>query len=640
MQLKKGHLLILILNVIILLSTNSFAQDRFSIIESQLKELSKKTPGLLENVEISVTNASLPEFLKTIATTHNLNLNVDVGIDAKVSNSFSNVSVIDVLIFVCRNYSLDVNYTGTIISFSKYSAPVKEDAPKPVVQKVIKVSYDTKNDLLNMDIKDDTLYAVAKEISKATGKNLVVSPELNSKLVSAYVQNLSFAKGILNLAYGNDLKITLNDDGIFLIEKKDKEVNTQVAGNRPKTGKSEKKSSTVDGLTFQLNEDSTITVKAENVAIEEILDHSFTKLNYNYFLFSEIKGSSNMNVANVSFDDFLKLLFNATDFTYKKVENIYLLGDRTIEGLRQTKLFQLRYRTAEKLVDVIPAELKKNVDVKAFPELNSIILSGSQPKIEEMELFLMEIDKVVPVVLIEVLIVDIQNTRTVSTGIEAGLGNNPSTTSGKIFPSIDLSLNSSSINNLITGINGWGVVNLGKVTPNFYLNIKALEQQGYLKLRSTPKLATLNGHEAKLSIGRTEYYLESSTTIVGSVTTGTQTAVSYKPISADLAITINPMVSGDEQITLNIGVKQSNFTTRISPTAPPGTITRDFQSLVRVKNEEMVILGGLEENTSSDVGSGVPLLSRIPILKWFFSSRTKAKNKNKLTIFIKPTVVY
>lgn len=640
MQLKKGHLLILILNVIILLSTNSFAQDRFSIIESQLKELSKKTPGLLENVEISVTNASLPEFLKTIATTHNLNLNVDVGIDAKVSNSFSNVSVIDVLIFVCRNYSLDVNYTGTIISFSKYSAPVKEDAPKPVVQKVIKVSYDAKNDLLNMDIKDDTLYAVAKEISKATGKNLVVSPELNSKLVSAYVQNLSFAKGILNLAYGNDLKITLNDDGIFLIEKKDKEVNTQVAGNRPKTGKSEKKSSTVDGLTFQLHEDSTITVKAENVAIEEILDHSFTKLNYNYFLFSEIKGSSNMNVANVSFDDFLKLLFNATDFTYKKVENIYLLGDRTIEGLRQTKLFQLRYRTAEKLVDVIPAELKKNVDVKAFPELNSIILSGSQPKIEEMELFLMEIDKVVPVVLIEVLIVDIQNTRTVSTGIEAGLGNNPSTTSGKIFPSIDLSLNSSSINNLITGINGWGVVNLGKVTPNFYLNIKALEQQGYLKLRSTPKLATLNGHEAKLSIGRTEYYLESSTTIVGSVTTGTQTAVSYKPISADLAITINPMVSGDEQITLNIGVKQSNFTTRISPTAPPGTITRDFQSLVRVKNEEMVILGGLEENTSSDVGSGVPLLSRIPILKWFFSSRTKAKNKNKLTIFIKPTVVY
>lgn len=640
MQLKKGHLLILILNVIILLSTNSFAQDRFSIIESQLKELSKKTPGLLENVEISVTNASLPEFLKTIAATHNLNLNVDVGIDAKVSNSFSNVSVIDVLIFVCRNYSLDVNYTGTIISFSKYSAPVKEDAPKPVVQKVIKVSYDAKNDLLNMDIKDDTLYAVAKEISKATGKNLVVSPELNSKLVSAYVQNLSFAKGILNLAYGNDLKITLNDDGIFLIEKKDKEVNTQSAGNRPKTGKSEKKSSTVDGLTFQLHEDSTITVKAENVAIEEILDHSFTKLNYNYFLFSEIKGSSNMNVANVSFDDFLKLLFNATDFTYKKVENIYLLGDRTIEGLRQTKLFQLRYRTAEKLVDVIPAELKKNVDVKAFPELNSIILSGSQPKIEEMELFLMEIDKVVPVVLIEVLIVDIQNTRTVSTGIEAGLGNNPSTTSGKIFPSIDLSLNSSSINNLITGINGWGVVNLGKVTPNFYLNIKALEQQGYLKLRSTPKLATLNGHEAKLSIGRTEYYLESSTTIVGSVTTGTQTAVSYKPISADLAITINPMVSGDEQITLNIGVKQSNFTTRISPTAPPGTITRDFQSLVRVKNEEMVILGGLEENTSSDVGSGVPLLSRIPILKWFFSSRTKAKNKNKLTIFIKPTVVY
>src|SRR6185436_14496622 len=125
---------------------------------------------------------------------------------------------------------------------------------------------------------------------------------------------------------------------------------------------------------------------------------------------------------------------------------------------------------------------------------------------------------------------------------------------------------SSSINNLINGINGLGIVNLGKVTPNFYLKLKALEQQGVLKLKSTPKLATLNGHEAKLSIGRTEYYLEIQSSVVGIQTPFPVQSQQYKSVSADLSLTINPIVSGDEQITLDIMVKQSNFTERISQT--------------------------------------------------------------------------
>ena len=54
----------------------------------------------------------------------------------------------------------------------------------------------------------------------------------------------------------------------------------------------------------------------------------------------------------------------------------------------------------------------------------------------------------------------------------------------------------------------------------------------------------------------------------------------------------------------------------------------------------MILLGGLEELKKEDSGTGVPLLSRIPLIKWFFSSRKKGKNTSKLHIFIKPTVVY
>ncbi len=614
----------------------SYGQDRFTEIDSKLKELSKTSPGLLDNVEISVNNASIQDFIRGIATAHDLNVNVDITINAKISNAFSNVSVTDVFIFICKGYDLDINFVGPIMSFVKYvPPPVQVPKAEP---KHINVTYDANSDLLNMDLKDDTLFQVSKEITKVTGKNVIVMPDLYNKVVNGFIQNMSFGGAMLSFAYANDLKITPTNDSVFLIEKKDKE---ETLSLKTKTEKNANKSfSEIKGLNITIQQDSLISVDANNIPISDILNGVCFQLKQNYFLFSEIKGTSSMHVVNSTFDDFLKYLLNATDYTFKRIDSIYLFGDRNIEGLRKTKLIQLRYRTAEKIVDIIPAELKKGIDIKAFPDLNSIILSGSEPKIQEIDDFLRDIDRVVPVVVIEVLIVDVRNTRTVSTGIQAGLGEKPGQTQGTIYPGVDMSLSSSSLNNLISGINGWGVVNLGKVTPNFYLNIKALEEQGYLKLRSTPKLATLNGHEAKLSIGRTEYYQETSTTIVGSVTTGTQTAISYKPVNADLAVTINPMVSGDEQITLEIGVKQSNFTERISPTAPPGTITRDFQSMIRVKNEEMIILGGLEENTANDSGSGIPLLSRIPIIKWLFSSRTKTKGMNKLTIFIKPTVVY
>jgi type IV pilus assembly protein PilQ len=295
-------------------------------------------------------------------------------------------------------------------------------------------------------------------------------------------------------------------------------------------------------------------------------------------------------------------------------------------------------------LEFIPAELKKGVDIKSFPDLNGLIVSGSQPRINELEAFVRQIDLVVPLVHIEVIIADVRKSNTISTGISAGIGTKPApATQGGLVPQVDLSLNATAINNLLSGINGFGVVNLGSVTPNFYLTIKALEEQGALKIRSTPQIATLNGHEAKLKVGSTVYYLEVQNNLINTNnnnnTNITQTQ-QYKSLDADLSITINPQVSGDEQITMSIGVTQSSFTERISETAPPGKLNRDFQSLVRVKNGEMIMLGGLEENSNSNSGKGLPLISRIPVLKWIFGNRTKSKTENKLTIFIKPTIIY
>ena len=167
-----------------------------------------------------------------------------------------------------------------------------------------------------------------------------------------------------------------------------------------------------------------------------------------------------------------------------------------------------------------------------------------------------------------------------------------------------------------------------------------MEQDGIIDLKSTPQLATLNGHKAKMSIGDTEYYQEQQNNIFGAVTTQSQVITTYKPVEAELAVSIRPIVDASDEVTLEIKVEQSSFTARISQYAPPGKVSRKFESLIRVKDQDMILLGGLEENDHKDTRSGLPLLSRIPILNWIFASREKSTTKAKLNIFIKPTIIH
>lgn len=618
------------------------SQDRFAILEQKLIEVGKSSPGLNEKVDLSINGATIQEYIRLIGVNNNLNVTVDPSIDVKIANNFSKVSAQEVFMFLCKNYNLDINFVGPIMSFVKYVAPVSPI--KVAVAKKLNVDYEPTASLLSFDFQNDTLSSAAKEITKLSGKNIIFSPDLAGKLVSGFVQNSPLNSALEKLAFANDMKISVTPDNFYIFEKKvpilDAKNNTNSNGTNTSnfglTNPNTKNTNVVvkDGL---------ISIDAQNILISDLVNSVSKELNKEFFLFNELKGNTTLKLIEATYDDFLKLLFNGTDFTFKKEGEIYLFGDRNLEGLRQSKLITLKNRTIEKVLEFIPAELKKGVDIKTFVDLNGLIVSGSQPRINELEAFLRQIDLVVPLIHIEVIIADVRKSNTISTGISAGLGTKPAAaTSGGLVPQVDLALNAATINNLLSGISGLGIINLGSVTPNFYLTIKALEEQGALKIRSTPQIATLNGHEAKLKVGSTVYYLEVQNNVLNSGNSNPTVTQSqqYKSLDADLSITINPQVSGDEQITMSIGVTQSSFTERISSTAPPGKLNRDFQSLVRVKNGEMIMLGGLEENSNNSTGRGLPLISRIPVLKWIFGTRTKSKSENKLTIFIKPTIIY
>lgn len=608
-----------------------------------LDSLAKTYPGLEQQVEFSISGASIKEFLRAVASNHELNVSIANNVEGKVTNNFSNAYVKDVFAFICKEYDLRINFLGSIMSFYKVEKP-KEKPKKVQVVRRNRITFNDQTGFLSMDLKRDTLDAVVEEITKKSMSNVIIDPALKGRMVSIYVKNRPFEQALDMLALANGMAIEKSSSNFYMFKQAaPKEQPATIAQRNNKRNKQKQtEEEDTDDLVIEILPDNRLNVKANNIDIKEILDKVSKKSLNNYFLYDKPEGKASIYIQNAAYHEFLDYLLSGTKLTYKIEDGVYLVGERTDELLRTTKLVKMENRTIESVVEFIPGELKKGVEIKELTELNGLILSGSRPVIREIEQFLLQVDQVVPVVKIEVMIVDYTKNHTIDAGINVKLGGDkvPTSTTGSFGEGFQAEMTSKSINELISGFNGFGWVSLGKVTPNFYMSVKALEANGNLKVRSTPMLATLNGHEANLTIGNTEYYLETQNSLVGNQSPISQTTQVYKSVQADLSVAIKPFVSSDEQITLEVEVTQSDFTAKISNTAPPGKVSRNFKSVIRVKNEEMILLGGLEEKKSNDSGQGLPFLSRVPVLKWIFGNRNKTNSKSKLHIFIKPVVIY
>lgn len=617
-------LIFISINHVILYAQQPNNQSNSLILET----LSDDIIQLNKKVTFSISNIELYQFLRALGVNNKLNLDIDQTLSNQIAVNFTDVAIKDLLIYLGDQYDLDFLVTGNIITIKKHFTP--PPIPPPIMPKNPTVSYNKSSKLLSFDLQNDTLWSVLKKVTNITNYNIFTESSLRNTLISGYAKDLRVADAISELAKMNNLSFKLKDTATIYLQKKERE---DVQQNfKPHS----------QGHNIITNKlDSILSINVIDVPIVNILNTVSDELGINYFLLTEIKGNINIQLENIDFNTFLELLLKSTPYSYKKVNDIYLIGEKKEDEIRDAQVYVMKHRTVSNIAEKLPSNLKKNVEVITSEDLNSLIITGPQPAVKDLIYFLEQIDKVIPVINIELIILDIRRSHTVSTGIMAGIDNDISKSSyASVFPDMDITLSANTINNIINGINGSGLVNLGKVTPGFYVSLKASEDNGNLRIRSTPRLATLNGKEASMTIGETRYYIEQTTNVITTQSTTTVTGINYKELQANFGITIKPIVSGDEQITLDIAVEQSTFTEQATKNGPYGRLTRSFQSSVRVRNNDLILLGGLEEKNRSDAGKGFPILSRIPIIKWLFSSRSLSNKKSKLVILIHPTVFY
>lgn len=611
---------------------------RISELEQRLDAYAMSYPKIKsKKVDVDV-NTTLDDFAIAVTRESKVSMTIHPDVKGSINISLSQAPIKDILLHLCKLYSLTLDFSGSIISLQPYKAPKKKVPPK-----VPGVKYTAFSDRLELNLKRDTLDMVLGEISRQSGKNVIASSDVSEKMVGGFIGSSKFSDALTQLAVRNDLELEKDERGFWVFRKK------EVAATQPKNnkGKNNSKGATISSgyvkVTTKrdtLNNDL-ISIESDDGQLSEIIRDVSNRTGIDYYLYTDMKETVSIRIKDASYEGFLDKILQGTKYQYHNDRGVYMIGDTQEDNLLEARVIQLQHRSVNEILKSLPDDLaKKDVKIKEFKDLNALLVSGSSLQIGKLEEFVNEIDRPVPVVAIELLIVDVNRTRNTRAGVDAGVGPAPVQAGGQLFPGVDFTFSSKGVNQLLGWLAGNGIVNLGQVAPNFYLNLQAIENSGVVNVRQKPRLSTLNGQEATFSNGEKRYYLEETTTLQGTLSPTAQVQQSYKEAKADFTIKITPFVSGDENVTMDISIDQSSFVGQLLPNAPPPTVNRKIESSIRVKNGEMIVLGGLESIAREDSGSGVPLLQRIPVIKWFFSKRTKSRTKTKLLVFVKPTVIY
>jgi type II secretory pathway component GspD/PulD (secretin) len=147
---------------------------------------------------------------------------------------------------------------------------------------------------------------------------------------------------------------------------------------------------------------------------------------------------------------------------------------------------------------------------------------------------------------------------------------------------------------------------------------------------SAPYIMTQNKQQAEIQIGQQIPILYTD------YRTG-QIQAQY--INVGIILRVTPDISPDGYVTLQLNPEISELGAQIAGTQYYIINTNRIQNLVRIKQGDTVILGGLFRNTDSDAYKKVPLLGDIPIIGEIFKTRSKTKDRTELVVAITPVVI-
>jgi general secretion pathway protein D len=360
-----------------------------------------------------------------------------------------------------------------------------------------------------------------------------------------------------------------------------------------------------------------------------------------------------INVDDIKFKDFLRLIFDKVNLFYKLKDNILYLSyfkNKTFKidyipnnfsgstnmssdtnDLKSDYQFDFWESVSKNIKQILNNvySLGKVNEPVIDKNAGLVTVRGNKLQLKEVEKYINNLNsRLHKEVLIDVKIYSVTLSKSHKTGID--------------WSKLQLELPDSSVplkSSYIVGSKS--IFNSAKFSAGALLNF--LAKNGDVNSISNPKIVTLNNQKAIINIGDTVNYKYVSKVYVDNGTPIQEYTIDSKFVGVLLDIT--PQISDNNEIILNINPRISTFKdisqlqNQLVEGVPPNTQENSLLTVVRLKNNQTLVLGGLITDDKSLQVNGIPVLKEIPLIKYLFSSKEYVSNKKELVFVITPRII-
>ncbi|MBN2413440.1 type II secretion system protein GspD [candidate division KSB1 bacterium] len=345
---------------------------------------------------------------------------------------------------------------------------------------------------------------------------------------------------------------------------------------------------------------------------------------------NSVQGFVTLEFNNAPLEIVLTKLLTPLGYDYKKIDDYYLVGSIVPDNpsfayLAETEYYSPNYLKSAQIPNLLSQFYKQYIQVNELT--NSISITAPENIIKKIKASISKIDIPPKQISIEAIVAELSNEGRRSLGLDWGwFGGNENKMLTASSSMNSLSDDSSLVAQLLkTGIN------YKNMKYDVIYKLRALAVSGKANIKANPRITAINGQEASIFIGTERFF---------SIVTG---PVNYpyarvERIPVGISLKITPQVSSHNEISVNIEAEVSEVTA-VGSSGLPLVTKRIAQTSVRVKDGEVICIGGLVQETDMHTQKKIPFLGSIPLLGYVFSNTKTEKVKKEINIMITPKIL-
>ena len=372
---------------------------------------------------------------------------------------------------------------------------------------------------------------------------------------------------------------------------------------------------------------------------------------------SSIKGAPTTN--KISADERTNsLLVSGDKSSRQQVIKIIAKLDTAQPLQEKTRVIYLRYAKATDLAQVLTGFSKTqktqvattkgaagtqsaDVDIQADEASNSLIITADPEVQQNLAKVISRLDIRRAQVLVEAIIAEVSPSITKTLGSTLGINSTEGILGASGTVAGISSLLSILTGNDITSAPAGGTLaladNVGKNT--FGLLVNALTTDSATNVLSTPTIVALDNEEASIVIGQNVPFVTGSYTSTGDGTTASNPFQTIERKDVGITLKIKPLINEGSSVRLDIEQEVSDIAPGNTGASDLITSKRSISTSVMVEDGQVLILGGLMEDSFTDTTTKVPVLGDVPVLGRLFRTTETSKSKKNLMVFIHPSIM-